>query len=118
MYKVVKELGHLQEIHPGVAMSVKTRKAIRSVLNHTRENIHRLKKRGQLDEIEHKMVNTMVERRMKKLLNIPASIQPPSPKLLIKRIAWIDDNSDLIHFLMVRIYCTLTLYFLLCLMIS
>jgi len=34
--------GLLQRDHPGIAISVKTRNAVRTILNHTRETIHQL----------------------------------------------------------------------------
>ena len=49
-------LGLLQRDHPGIAVSVKTRQAIRTVLNHSRDTIHELQGAGLLDEMEaHKL---------------------------------------------------------------
>ncbi|KAG1651400.1 Sodium/hydrogen exchanger 8 [Nymphon striatum] len=98
--KAIRELGHLQQMHPGVAMSVKTRQAIRSVLNNTRENIQDLRERGQLDENEYLNLRSLIEHRMKKLMNVPPSISPPSPQLLLNRIPWIAGNIKLIKYMM------------------
>ena len=44
--------GMLQRAHPGIAISVKTRQAIRTILNNARDVIHELKGGGLLDEAE------------------------------------------------------------------
>ena len=44
--------GMLQREHPGIAISVKTRQAIRTILNNARDVIHELKGGGMLDEAE------------------------------------------------------------------
>jgi len=44
--------GMLQREHPGIAISVKTRQAIRTILNNARDVIHELKGGGLLDEAE------------------------------------------------------------------
>ena len=44
--------GHIQRRHPGIAVSVKTRQAIRSVLNRIQETIHELRADGLLDKDE------------------------------------------------------------------
>ena len=45
-------IGMLQRKHPGIAISVKTRQAIRTILNNARDVIHELKGGGLLDETE------------------------------------------------------------------
>ena len=46
----------LQRVHPGIAVSVKTRQAIRTVLNHSRDTIRELQGAGLIDESEtHKL---------------------------------------------------------------
>ncbi len=48
--------GMLQRVHPGIAVSVKTRQAIRTVLNHSRDTIRELQGAGLIDESEtHKL---------------------------------------------------------------
>lgn len=44
--------GMLQREHPGIAISVKTRQAIRTILNNARDVIQELKGGGLLDEAE------------------------------------------------------------------
>ena len=44
--------GMLQREHPGIAISVKTRQAIRTILNNARDVIHELRGGGLLDEAE------------------------------------------------------------------
>ncbi|XP_058858761.1 sodium/hydrogen exchanger 10-like [Acipenser ruthenus] len=50
--EAVRELGLLQRDHPGIAISVKTRQAIRTVLNSERDTIHALMSGGLLDDNE------------------------------------------------------------------
>ena len=45
-------LGLLQREYPGIAISVKTRQSIRSVLNTAMDTVHRLRGGGLLDETE------------------------------------------------------------------
>ena len=44
--------GLLQRQHPGIAISVKTRQAIRSVLNNARDTLYELRSNGVLDKNE------------------------------------------------------------------
>ena len=48
--------GRLRKEHPGVALSVKTHHAIRSVLNHCRDTIRQLLGSGVLDEVDAELL--------------------------------------------------------------
>lgn len=49
---IYSESGLLQKEYPGIAISVKTRQSIRSVLNTAMDTIHNLRGGGLLDETE------------------------------------------------------------------
>ncbi|XP_013420708.1 sodium/hydrogen exchanger 10 [Lingula anatina] len=100
--EVIRELGLLQREHPGIAVSVKTRQAIRSVLNTLRDSILELRGDGLLDEMEGQKLEMMVEERMKKLLKAPSSIPPPSPIHLLRNVAWLKGDDRLLEFFVER----------------
>ncbi|XP_071957219.1 sperm-specific sodium:proton exchanger-like isoform X2 [Antedon mediterranea] len=100
--EVIRELGLLQREHPGIAVSVKTRQAIRTVLNHSRDTITELQGAGLLDETDAHKLQMNVEVRMKRLLNAPASIPPPPPEFLLKNVAWLEGDTKLIEFIKSR----------------
>ncbi|XP_077865611.1 sperm-specific sodium:proton exchanger-like [Saccoglossus kowalevskii] len=97
---VIKELGLLQRVHPGIAISVKTRQAIRTVLNHSRDTIYELQGAGVLDETEAHKLEKMVEVKMKQLMNAPASIPPPVPELLLSNVAWLQGEPVMLDHIM------------------
>ncbi|XP_033119377.1 sodium/hydrogen exchanger 10-like [Anneissia japonica] len=100
--EVIRELGLLQREHPGIAISVKTRQAIRTVLNHSRDTICELQGAGLLDETDAHKLQMHVEIRMKRLLNAPASIPPPPPEFLLRNVAWLEGDTKLIEFIKAR----------------
>ena len=51
----------LQREHPGIAISVKTRQAIRTILNNARDVIHELKGGGLLDEAEAAKLESVIK---------------------------------------------------------
>lgn len=87
---VVKSLGMLQREHPGIAISVKTRQAIRTILNNARDVIHELKGGGLLDEAEAVKLESLVEVKMKRQLSAPTSISPQKPTELLRNVVWLE----------------------------
>lgn len=49
---ILKEMGLLNEQRPDVAAAVKTRQAIRSILNHLHKSVEHMRSQGILDEDE------------------------------------------------------------------
>ncbi len=49
---VIRSMGLIRKEHPGVALSVKTHQATRSVLNHCQEVVKQILSNGMLDEID------------------------------------------------------------------
>ncbi|XP_074660935.1 sperm-specific sodium:proton exchanger-like [Tubulanus polymorphus] len=96
--EVVKELGLIQRDMPGIAVSVKTRHAIRVVLNNLRDTISELRGDGLLDDMESSKLEQMVEELMKRQQSAPAYIPPPSPERIMRNIPWIAGDYHLLGF--------------------
>jgi len=64
-------LGLLQREHPGIAISVKTRQAIRTILNNARDVIHELKGGGLLDEAEAGKLESVKTALLNPLIKMP-----------------------------------------------
>lgn len=60
----------LQREHPGIAISVKTRQAIRTILNNARDVIHELKGGGLLDEAEAAKLESVIMTFLRKLAHL------------------------------------------------
>uniref|UniRef100_UPI00398F830F sperm-specific sodium:proton exchanger-like isoform X2 n=1 Tax=Pristiophorus japonicus TaxID=55135 RepID=UPI00398F830F len=97
--EAIKELGLLQRDHPEIAISVKTRQAIRTVLNSARDTIHALQSGGLLDDAEASKLEMMIEVKMKRLLKFPSSIQPPTAEELLKNLPWLQNAEKQIEFI-------------------
>jgi len=87
--QVVKSLGLLQRQHPGIAISVKTRQAIRSVLNNARDTLNELRSNGVLDKNEACKLERLIEVKMKQQLHAPAYISPKKPEDILRSLVWL-----------------------------
>ncbi|XP_012942762.1 sodium/hydrogen exchanger 10 [Aplysia californica] len=94
--KMLRELGFLQGLHPDIALGVKTRHAIRSVLNVMREGINQLMEDGGIDEPEGLLFIKVIESKMKRLQAAPPKLQIPSVKKILAAIPWIDKEQELV----------------------
>ena len=108
---VIRSLGLIRKEHPGVALSVKTHQATRSVLNHCQDVIKQMLSNGLLDEIDaekllqasqqfvimlfHLFYLQTIETKMKRLENNPASLPAPDPSYIFCHLPWLDglDNN-------------------------
>ncbi|XP_071100546.1 sperm-specific sodium:proton exchanger-like [Haliotis cracherodii] len=100
--EVIRCLGHLQKQHPDIALSAKTRQAIRSVLNNLRDGIHELWEDGILQEAEGEKLKKMVEIKMKRLLNAPPTIPLPEPEKMLNNVTWMHNDEKLIDYMKSR----------------
>lgn len=95
---ITKRLGLAQRESPWVTTTVKTRLAMRSVLNSMKDDIHELKLSGWVDDIEYeKLIKSLSERY--KYIDTLQLIQPPTSKAVFKEIPYMGDESELIEFL-------------------
>ncbi|XP_076825235.1 sperm-specific sodium:proton exchanger-like [Clavelina lepadiformis] len=102
---VTREMGLLQRDHPGIAISVKTRNAIRTILNNSRDAIQQLCSGGVLDETEMQLLERGVELRQKRLSNFPSTLAPPPPEDLLENIYWVKGNPKLLEFVKAHAVC-------------
>ncbi|OQV13055.1 putative Sodium/hydrogen exchanger 10 [Hypsibius exemplaris] len=91
---VLKEIGLLNEKRPDVAAAVKTRQAIRSILNHLHKSVEQMRSQGILDvhEVEH--LQTTIEARLKKLHHFPHSIAIVCSFDRLWNVPWINDSQE------------------------
>ncbi|KAK3101953.1 hypothetical protein FSP39_007588 [Pinctada imbricata] len=96
---VIRCLGMLTKQHPDIALSIKTRQAIRSVLNNLRDGIHELLMDGILEEAEGHKLEKMVEEKMKRLLNAAPSLPLPPPDKMLNHVFWLRNDPKLISYI-------------------
>ncbi|XP_062603630.1 sodium/hydrogen exchanger 10-like [Saccostrea cucullata] len=96
---VIRCLGMLQKQHPDIALSIKTRQAIRSVLNNLRDGVHELLMDGILEEAEGTKLEKMIEEKMKRLLSFPPSLPLPPPDYMLKHVFWLRNDDKLIGYI-------------------
>ncbi|XP_052064398.1 sodium/hydrogen exchanger 10-like isoform X1 [Mytilus californianus] len=96
---VIRCLGMLQKQHPDIALSIKTRQAIRSVLNSLRDGIHELLMDGILEEADGHKLEKMVEEMMKRLINAPPSLPIPPPDKMLSNVFWLRHEPTLIEYI-------------------
>ncbi|KAK3608482.1 hypothetical protein CHS0354_010327 [Potamilus streckersoni] len=97
--EVIRCLGMLSKQHPDIALSIKTRQAIRSVLNQVRDGIHELMEDGILEEAEGAKLEKIVEEKMKRLLNAPPSLPIPAPDKMLNNVFWLQKDPELIAYI-------------------
>ena len=97
--EVVRELGMLQRDTPGLAVSIKTRTACRTILNAQRDQVRILHTQGVLDEHETKLLENEVEKNMKDIAyGFPKIVEPPSDFELLENIPWISESEEMRKF--------------------
>ncbi|XP_053385039.1 sodium/hydrogen exchanger 10-like isoform X1 [Mercenaria mercenaria] len=96
---VIRCLGMLSKQHPDIALSIKTRQAIRSVLNQLRDGIHELLTDGILEEAEGNKLEKKVEERMKRLQSAPPSLPIPPPDKMLKNVSWLRNDEELMKYI-------------------
>ena len=84
-----KQLGLIRKDQPGIAVSIKTTQATRSVLNKCSETIRELQSRGIIDESEAMNLNQQIEARKKNVQHAPYSIDSSDPRVLLQNLPWV-----------------------------
>uniref|UniRef100_F7ABC0 Cyclic nucleotide-binding domain-containing protein n=1 Tax=Ciona intestinalis TaxID=7719 RepID=F7ABC0_CIOIN len=103
--EVTREMGLLQRDHPGIAISVKTKNAVSTILNHSRDAIHQLCAGGVLDENEMQLLERGIEIKLKRQTDFPSTVAPPPPEDLLENVFWIKDNNDLLDYVKLNAVC-------------
>ncbi len=88
---------NMHESYPEATVGIETKDAIRSVLNHERTSIKKLKGEGMLEADEATRMITDVEERMKKVMDSPLELRLPEPEEVLREVTWLKGmSSDLI----------------------
>lgn len=91
--KVSKEMGLIHKDHPIIAITVKTKHAIRHVINAMRACAVGLLDEGILDHIEYSSLNKPIEKLLTKLRKLEV-IVPPSPINIMREISWLVGDKE------------------------
>ncbi|KAH0819940.1 hypothetical protein GEV33_002851 [Tenebrio molitor] len=81
-----------------VATTVKTKSAMRMVLNSMKDDILELKVAGWIDDVEYnKLIKSLAERYQ--YINSITSIEPYAPKLIFREVVYMGDDETIINYL-------------------
>lgn len=97
--QVVRDLGLLQRSYPGIATSVKTKTAIRNMINVMLDSVQRLQSGGVLDDFEVRVLHDQINILVKSLASIPLIMPTPDPQNLFLNIHWVSGDKKLAAFL-------------------
>ena len=85
---------NMHENYPEVTVGIETKDAIRSVLNHERSTIKKMKGEGILEADEASRMITAVEERMKNVMESPLELRLPEPEEVLREVTWLKGMSD------------------------
>lgn len=87
-------LRDMRENYPELIVGIETKDAARSVLNHERNTIKKLKAAGtiELDEADRMIVD--VEGRMKDIMDRPLVLRLPEPEEVLREVTWLKGLSE------------------------
>ena len=87
-------LRDMRENYPELIVGIETKDAARSVLNHERNTIKKLKAAGtiELDEADQMIVD--VEGRMKDIMDRPLILRLPEPEEVLREVTWLKGLSE------------------------
>jgi len=80
---------NLRDSFPEIYIAIETKQAIRSLLNHERELVKRLLKKGRIEKDEASKMLEAVEGNMKRLNDTPPTFDLHDPAELIKEVPWL-----------------------------
>ncbi|MFP6886563.1 MAG: cation:proton antiporter, partial [Opitutales bacterium] len=87
-------LRDMHEEYPEVTVGIETKDAIRSVLNHERNTIKKLRKAGSLEADEAERLLLDVEERMKNVMDSSLELRVPEPVEVLREVTWVKGLSD------------------------
>jgi NhaP-type Na+/H+ or K+/H+ antiporter len=85
---------NMHENYPEATVGIETKDAIRSVLNHERNSIRKLRSDGMLEADEADRLITEVEERMKEIMESPLELRLPEPEEVLREVTWLKGMSD------------------------
>ena len=80
---------NMHENYPEATVGIETKDAIRSVLNHERNTIKKLKSDGMLEADEASRMITAVEERMKEVMESSLELRLPEPEEVLREVTWL-----------------------------
>ncbi|XP_008199714.2 solute carrier family 9 member C1-like [Tribolium castaneum] len=95
---ITKLLGMVQKEKPWIAITVKTKQAIRTILNSMKEAANQLRTAGWVDDYEQEKLFQVMGELWSKVNSIK-SVQPSAPKVIFKEVAWMAGDQAVIDFL-------------------
>ena len=87
----------MHENYPEATVGIETKDAIRSVLNHERNTIKKLKSEGMLEADEAGRMITDVEERMKDVMERSLDLRLPEPEEVLREVNWLKGMPDSIN---------------------
>jgi len=97
---VIRDLGLLQKNYPGIATSVKTKTAIRNLINVMFDSVTRLQGGGILDDFEVHVLHDQINILVKDLTSIPIVMNTIPTENLFLNITWVNGDRELGKFLL------------------
>ena len=85
---------NMHENYPEVTVGIETKDAIRSVLNHERASIKKMRADGMLEADEATRMITAVEERMKNVMDSPLELRLPSDEEVLREVTWLKGMED------------------------
>ncbi|XP_008199758.2 solute carrier family 9 member C1 isoform X2 [Tribolium castaneum] len=95
---ITKMLGLIQKEKPWVAITVKTKQAIRTILSNMSEAVNHLRVGGWIDNFEQEKLLLAMDVLYDRV-NAIEMVQPSAPKVIFKEVAWMAEDEDVINFL-------------------
>jgi NhaP-type Na+/H+ or K+/H+ antiporter len=79
----------MQEKYPDVTVSIETKQAIRSLLNHERATVKKMKKQGAIEADEAVRMLDGVEERIKDIMDKPLKLKLPTSQEVLREVTWL-----------------------------
>uniref|UniRef100_A0A0K8S6J0 Cyclic nucleotide-binding domain-containing protein n=1 Tax=Lygus hesperus TaxID=30085 RepID=A0A0K8S6J0_LYGHE len=94
---VTKELGLIQKDRPTIAITIKTRHAVRHVINTMNDCVDDMKEEGMLDWSENQTLKSALLKVKKRIRNL-ILISPSPPDWIIKEVPWLFGDHETCNF--------------------
>ena len=79
----------MQEKYPDITVSIETKQAVRSILNHEQATIKKMKKQGAIEADEATRMLDDVEERMKSIMDNPLKLKVPTSQEVLREVTWL-----------------------------
>ena len=87
--KGLEYIRNMHENYPEATVGIETKDAIRSVLNHERNSIKKLRSDGMLEADEADRMIVEVEARMKDIMESSLELRLPEPEEVLREVNWL-----------------------------